>query len=485
MALRIVTSNLTDFAQESTLRIDYDYLSYQSKLKKEEYYKFDYLFDVYKDNNVNIEEELTDDFLYAEIGNVNSTEDIFPNRLNFNKKTIQDENYYKKISNGDIIKIKKDDILISKVRPYLNKVLFGTAETEKIYFTSAFIHLRPRILNKILFYSLKSIFLKELISISRQGKGYPTVNQNDFKYLKFSKKVIDTLLAKEKKIIAQIESIEKNIIALKRKIIPESKIINKIFAREFSFDENLYNDFGKGMTAGTQSAQNRELRIFNTKFSNISKNKVLRCSTRFHNPPTLRLNNKLHSIPLIKVKQIIDSYEKGIQPVYDLTGEIPVVKISSLKNSYIDFEESETVSLTFFKGLPEEKKLKMNDVILCSTGKISLGKIDVFREDFSAITSVDNYIFRLNKNYDIDFFVYFFRSVLGYFQIERDYTGTTNQIHLYWEEISNFEIPNISLKEQNRIVKEINKELENNEKVRKLILSERKKIDEIILNEIN
>ena len=64
--------------------------------------------------------------------------------------------------------------------------------------------------------------------------------------------------------------------------------------------------------------------------------------------------------------------------------------------------------------------------------------------------------------------------------MERDYTGATNQIHLYWEQISNFKIPNIFLKSQQKIVDEIKAELDKQEEINKKIQAERNKIDEII-----
>ena len=61
-----------------------------------------------------------------------------------------------------------------------------------------------------------------------------------------------------------------------------------------------------------------------------------------------------------------------------------------------------------------------------------------------ALLSVDSYIVRLDEDrYNPLFFVYFFRGILGAFQIERDYTGTTNQIHLYDAQIREFLIPDI------------------------------------------
>jgi len=294
------------------------------------------------------------------------------------------------------------------------------------------------------------------------------------------------LIQKEEqdKIVAKIEPIEKKIKELKSKITPPQEVINKVFAREFGFDESLYNEFGKGMTAGTQIAKNRTLRAFEADFYEFSRSGILRFSTRFHNTPTKKLMNILDSIDTLQVKDIIADYQKGIQPKYDRDGEIPVVKIANLKNGYINFVNTENISQNEFDKISSKKKLSHNDIIICATGKISLGKVDLYNYENEAITSVDNYILRLNEEYNPLFFVYFFRCILGYFQIERDYTGATNQIHLYWEQISNFQIPNIPLEKQQNIVDEIKTELDKQEAIKQQIEAERNKIDEIIENSL-
>jgi type I restriction enzyme S subunit len=308
------------------------------------------------------------------------------------------------------------------------------------------------------------------------ASGNPKLMNNVFEEIKIP------LIPKSQQdqIVAQIEPIEKKIKELKSTIRHPQEIINEVFAREFGFDVNLYNEFGKGMTAGTQIAKDKSLRIFETGFEELSRSKILRFSTRFHNPPTKKLMDFLDSIETLQVKDVVDSYEKGVQPNYNSDGEIPVVKITNLKNGYIDFSESEFVTEKYYNNLDKKKKLKQNDIIICATGKVSLGKIDFYDYEIDAITTVDNYIIRLKENYNPLFFTYFFRSILGYFQIERDFTGTTNQIHLYWEQISNFQIPNISLSEQQKIVDEIKAELDKQEEIKKQIEQERNKIDEII-----
>lgn len=186
----------------------------------------------------------------------------------------------------------------------------------------------------------------------------------------------------------------------------------------------------------------------------------------------------------LRVKDIVAVHERGIQPQYDPDGGIPVIKIANLRNGSIDFSDMEFIDEDYYKSIDISKRLKCNDIIICTTGKISLGKIDYYDYEREGVTTIDNYIIRLKKYYNPLFFIYFFRCVLGYFQFERDYTGATNQIHLYWEQISDFQIPNISLQDQKKIVNEIQKEVDQQKIIKKEIKKEANKIEAIIENTI-
>ena len=286
---------------------------------------------------------------------------------------------------------------------------------------------------------------------------------------------------KQDQIVAQIEPIEQKIKEFKSQIKQPQEVINKVFAREFGFDENLYNEFGKGMTAGTQIAQNRTLKIFNTDFREFARSDILRFSTRFHNPPTKELMNFLDSIETLHVKDIIsNNIHRGANPKYNSDGEIPVVKTGHLKNGYIEISQEEFVDQDFYNS-SIRSQVKESDILIASTGKVSLGKIDLLEDNQSLVTDGHVSIIRVNEDkYNRLFFTYFFRSILGYFQIERDFTGATNQIELYVNEITNFQIPDIPLEKQQIIVDEIKVELGKQEKIDTQIRQERNKIEEII-----
>ena len=296
------------------------------------------------------------------------------------------------------------------------------------------------------------------------------------------------LISKSKQdlIAAHIEPIEKKIkLELKSRIKEPQKIINKVFAREFGFDENLFYEFGKGMTAGTQIANNKKLKVFNTDFEELSKSQINRFSTRFHNLPTKRLMIFLDTINTLKVKNIlIEPVHRGASPKYNSNGKIPVVKTGHLKNGHIEISQEEFVDSSFYNS-SIRSQVKQGDVLIASTGKVSLGKIDLLEEKRDLVADGHVSIVRINdKKYSPMFFTYFFRSVLGYFQIERDFTGATNQIELYADEILNFQIPNISLKNQQRIVDEIKTELDKQEQIKSKIKSKRNEIDKIIYEAI-
>ncbi len=285
--------------------------------------------------------------------------------------------------------------------------------------------------------------------------------------------------------VKKIEFIERDVIALKAQIKEPLEIINEIFAEEFIYSTELWKEFSKGMTAGTQKSNPRTLHYFPVKSSQCALSEILRFSSRYHNPVTIQLNQILEANELWHVEDVVKDIKKGIQPIYDTDGDVKVVKIANMKNGYIDFTEAELVSEKFYESVKDKAGVEQGDILLCCTGKVSLGKIDYYNLDESAILSVDSYIIRVNeKKVHPLFFTYFFRGILGAYQIERDYTGTTNQIHLYDSQIRDFMLPKIDMKHQQKIVDQVKKALDEQRKVKNQIEEKQKDISKIIENAI-
>lgn len=290
---------------------------------------------------------------------------------------------------------------------------------------------------------------------------------------------------KQKNALIEIETKESEIKTLMNKIDEPIEIINNIFAKIFDYESSLWKEFGKGMTAGTQKSNIKQLNTYQLQFKNISHNNLWRFSTRFHNPLTQKIYKILHEGDTIKIKDVItEPIRRGLQPRIDPNGEILAIKTAQLKNSYIDISSCDLVSSKFFNN-KKKAHIKEGDILLASSGKGSLGKIDIV--DFNEKGMVDSHISKIRideDKYDRLFLVYLFRSIMGLFQLERDYTGATNQIELSPDEIMNFDIPNISLKSQKEIVQKIKTELDHQKKIESLIEIKTLEISKIIENTI-
>lgn len=391
----------------------------------------------------------------------------------------------------DIVELDSDknplhdaDIIISKLGLPKGLIFYNDKECENLIGSSEFIPyklINPDWNAKFLTYLLLLPKVLKKLARLESGKTPSHKRVNPFDLLNVKIPIVSR--GKQQETAEKIEPIEREIENLQAQIGEPTGAINRVFAREFFFDENLWFEFGRGMTAGTQKSRIKESTSFLLEFQDFAKSNLLRFSTRFHNPITQKLYEILHSSPTIKVEQILlESIHRGKQPIVDESGTVYAIKTGQLKNKYIDLESCEFVSENFFEKSPNAQ-IRKGDVLLASTGKVSLGKIDLadFDDDIQAVADGHLSILRINENlYNKQFFVFFLRSILGVFQVERDYTGATNQIELYASEIEKFDIPDISLNAQEKIVNEIQSEFSAQDKIKRRIEDKRKEIDHII-----
>ena len=235
--MRLIKSNLVTMQTEPSLRIDSKYLFFQQAT---DFYTFEDIF-VFKKLNEIREDELDGDFLYSEIGNTDSHGYVYPNVVNLENENYLTNSLVKKISEGDIQKVSVNSILIPKVRPNLGKFIFVDNKYSKIFFTKAFIQIKPKYHDIVFFYLLKNKLNENLLSVSRIGKGYPTVNEKDLRLIKFEKKIIDRFLNNsdlEKQIIKLHEESQK--LENKKREKPVNIIIDEVFSKSFNYN---YDEF--------------------------------------------------------------------------------------------------------------------------------------------------------------------------------------------------------------------------------------------------
>lgn len=454
-------------ACELTLRTDANFVLNEISSADSEYYRFNELFDFVSDDSVDIDS--LGEFRYAEIGNVTNTEDVFPVTLNFDFRDELNEGYYSKIEKGDIIKVSNGDILISKIRPYLQKFILINEQNSEIYYTAAFLHIRPKFCNKILYYALKFIFIKAINSISRQGKGYPTLSESDLRYLKFDKCIIDYLLNSEDRLLSKIEPLESKIYELKLNAKSEIDIINEILSKEFGWAFDVFKSLC-------------DRKIFSTPFSNLCKSQDLRFSAKFHRPSGTYVENTILPFRRSRIKNHLEipiCLGASISPSdFDSNGNCYYISMATIKNYKVELDDSQLVTCSF-ENLPknQSKKVRKGDIIMSRSGA-AIGKFALVENDCNAIFADFTMRIRL-KDVNVKFAYYFFRS--AYFQhlILIYYMGLQNH-NIYPYQISEFPFPDISLEEQDRIVSLIDRQVSVQSKTNSRILSLRNQIKDII-----
>lgn len=290
-------------------------------------------------------------------------------------------------------------------------------------------------------------------------------------------------LEKQNEFEEKVKPYETEITILQNSIIDNEHIINDIFSKYFRYDKKIIYKVHKGMTYGTQKNGNTNFCITNSRFSNITDSKY-RVSTRANNSIIKEIYKILKEFGTIKTKDIvIEPIHRGKSPNYDKNGKIPVVKTAHITNNGINTVFDEFVNDEFYKK-KVDAQLKKGDILLTSTGKPSIGKIDIYESEDNAIADGHLSIIRINKRkYNPRFFVYFIRSVLGYVQLEKEYVGCTNQIELYPDSINSILLPNIDLELQDKIVEEIDKKIEKQNEFKSKINIQKEKI-RMILNSI-
>ncbi len=472
----ISTAKLNDFSHESSLRMDVDYFDYYKKIPST-YYSFDDLFELIDSPKVDIS-TLESDFKYSEIGDVTKEGDVHPNLLNFNDRNLLNEDLFKKIEKGDIMSVSEGDILISKVRPNLKKYVYIDSETASQFFTTAFIKIRAKQHPKLQYYSLRTLFFDSLMAVSRQGKGYPTLNEKDLITLRFDRKQIDKLFSNQKEINNTIQALDKTVSSLKGNIYPIDKFLNEKYCSQFGLPYSVVGEVRKGMSFGTQPSKNTLMYSFDINSSELCRYKTMRLSARSQNPVFKTISDYLGHFDLIELKNIVrEKIHNGASPVYVDDGEIPVVKTTHLSSAGLKMEFDGFVSRDQYDNTPEAV-IRNNDLLICNIGKCSLGKVDINYSDDDLFAATEVMIVRINEQlFNTKFVMYYLRSVFGVFQFEREYTGTTNQIHISPEIVERFLIPNIDLETQNSIVNEIDKMVEKQEDISTQISNARSKVE--------
>lgn len=481
MSVKINTSNMQRISYERSLRFDCVYQRFATKRysSNEDYYRFNDLFDI-KEEKIKTT-DLNSAFQYCQIGDVEKTGELCPVTLNFDIRNIADEDYYKKIEKGDIMKVSENDILMSFLLPqdsYIKgKFTRINISNCDVYFSTAFLRIVPRKCPELLYYCLQSIFYGDLVATARIRKGYTgyaTLSSKDLQDMRFARKVVDSLFAHYDSLKHNIEKIEKNINNKKNNIKPISLIIDSIFQREFGFDYDKFDEL-------------KSDRHYISQQFLFSNNPDLRFSAKFHRPAGDFVMEQLTKISDKKIKHFISEpiiLGASISPKdFDKNGSSYYISMASIKNLEIELDDGQLISDSYFSE-NKNKTLQINDIVIARSG-VAIGKVAIVKNDFDGIFADFTMRIRINEQKCSPLFAYYyFRSSFFQYLIEIYKKGLQNQ-NIFPIVIQEFPIPDISLSEQQRIVDEIQSEIKKQDDIKLEIASLRNKIDDIIIQTVS
>jgi type I restriction enzyme S subunit len=377
--------------------------------------------------------------------------------------------FYEKSDKG---KVKNLDILICKDGALTGKTCFVDYDifpTKEVMVNEHIYILRGNedINQKFLFYlTTNNLFQSQVKDLAYRKKAQPGLNFDHLKKIKIP--LIPKL--KQDQIVAQIEPIEKRIKELKNQIIPALEIINKIFAREFRFDLEKFEELKK-------------IRNYYLDLSAFANNKDVRQSVKFHREAGVFVSEQLENITDKKIKNYLARsivLGKGVSPAnYDDNGDYFYVSMANIKNWKFENEDARLVSKEY-SDKNQNKTVAKDDILIARSGEGTIGKAALIDdEDLQGIFADFTMRIRL-QNYNSLFAYYYFRTDYFQYLIEVNKKGLGNNTNIFPSQIQEFPMIDISLKDQRKIVDEIKAELDKQEEMKKKIQTERNKIDEII-----
>jgi len=467
LGLKAFRIDIRDLSRERTLRFDVDFVHFKATSAAVSGYSFTQLFKIVKRSPCSIDE--FEEIKYAEISNVSKDGDVVPEILRAGERSEFNEDYFRKIEKGDIIKPEAGDILLSSVRPNLRKHVYIDADDD-CYYTRAFIQLRPKRCGRVLYYLLRTAFHEGLVAVSRQGKGYPTLKTGDLFHLRFEKTIIDRAISEEHLLNERIGSIESEIDGLRSTIRNPADVIDEVFSREFNFNIGKLEEL-------------HQISRYELPMHIISNNLDLRFSFRFHREAGYFVMNSLKTVSPKKIRDYIASpivLGSSISPTdYDENGTCVYVSMADIKNWHLDMENIKRVRDEYYDA-NLSKTVMTNDILLARSGEGTIGKVAIIEDgDIQGVFADFTMRIRLRDCSPV-FAYYYLRTRFVQYLIYVNKKGLGNNTNIFPNQIREFPMIDASPEKQQDVAGEVNTELQKQRNIEDRIKSRRRKIEEFV-----
>ena len=308
-------------------------------------------------------------------------------------------------------------------------------------------------------------YINYLLGVVSQ-KAQPNLQLYDLKNIKLP--VIDNSLILST--VTRISPIEKQISDLKGNIKDIQGIVDEVFQKEFHFDCAKFYRL-------------KEIKNFSHSLSSFSLNPDLRFSAKFHRPAGDFVMQELLKVTSKKFKHFLSEsiiLGASISPSdYDENGDCYYLSMATIKNWTFEKESAQTVSNNYYK-VNHEKTVKRGDILLARSGEGTIGKVALIEsEDMQAVFADFTMRIRL-KDYNPKFAYYYMRSAYFQYLVEIYKKGLGNNTNIFPIVVREFPLIDIPIVEQQRIVDEIQAEIDMQNEIKNQIAILRTEIDKII-----
>lgn len=325
--------------------------------------------------------------------------------------------------------IHRNYVLVSTTRPTRNAICIVPDNLDNQICSTGFavLETKPEMMPTFLFYSLRSGFCNLQFEKYCSGSGYPAINQEmDLPKIRVPRPDVGL----QQQVIDRLIPFETEARELEDQAKLARQQANNTLLSELGLEPPLMpNYFFKGKTEKNS--------FFFTAYPTELKDRL---HFLFYDPKYSYLDELSKKYKTVSLGSVCRKpIHRGEQVKEDEAGIYPWLKTVNLKNQYIDFEGASRVSEQTFAANQKAMALK-GDILLTSTGYVSMGKVDIYEADTQSLVDTHISIIRLNEYYDPHFVAYLLRSHLGQLQIERWWTGASGQIELSQTDIAKFSI---------------------------------------------
>ncbi|HPT76991.1 MAG TPA: restriction endonuclease subunit S [Defluviitaleaceae bacterium] len=356
--------------------------------------------------------------------------------------------------------VKRDDILISTVRPIRNAVVWVRDEKENLVCSSGFAVIHPTsVSSEYLFIYFKTEYIAKLLDRYTTATEYPAVTWKDILNIPVflgNKELRSEITEDVNKAFTLLEESQISFSQAEDLLLEELRLKNFKPKYELSYVTKLSQAF---------NAHRIDAEYFQPVYDKLLKYLV----------------NNFETIPL---KRLIFGFQKGIEvgsENYEEDG-IPFIRVSNLSVHGFVKKDQKYIDEDLYKTLKETYEPKVGDLLL--TKDATPGIAFIVKEPVEGIIASGILKLKLDEEkIDKEYLALFINSIVGKLQIERD-SGGSVIAHCRPEQIKHLLVPLLPIETQQQIASLVQQSHEARRRAKELLEEAKRRVEEAIESEI-